>query len=93
MTHVLRFSMPVYWGCSTNKDLCPLFSGNFSQRHVDIGVGTGYFLAVAMQDARREPKDQHVTLVDLSEHSLTAARTRVLSRHPDVDVRCILANA
>ncbi|KAG5769798.1 hypothetical protein H9Q69_005902 [Fusarium xylarioides] len=92
-TYVLRFSMPVYWGCSTKKDLRLLFSGNFSQRHVDIGVGTGYFLAAAMQDAHREPKDQHVTLVDFSEHSLTAARTRVLSRHPDVDVRCILANA
>ncbi|TXC02928.1 hypothetical protein FocTR4_00014872 [Fusarium oxysporum f. sp. cubense] len=40
-TYVLRFSMPVYWGCSTNNDLRPLFSGNFSKRHVDIGVGTG----------------------------------------------------
>ncbi|KAJ0142798.1 hypothetical protein HZ326_14367 [Fusarium oxysporum f. sp. albedinis] len=55
-TYVLRFSMPVYWGCSTNNDLRPLFSGNFSKRHVDIGVGIGYFLAEAMRDAHREPK-------------------------------------
>ncbi|ENH73394.1 hypothetical protein FOC1_g10008880 [Fusarium oxysporum f. sp. cubense race 1] len=87
-TYVLRFSMPVYWGCSTNNGLRPLFSGNFSKRHVDIGVGTGYCLAEAMRDAHREPKDQHVTLVDFSEHSLTAARKRVLSRYLDVDVRC-----
>ncbi|KAF5546054.1 methyltransferase [Fusarium phyllophilum] len=91
--YVLRFSMPVYWGCSTKKDLCPLFSDSFSKRHVDIGVGTGHFLAEAIQDARRDPRDQHVTLVDFSEHSLAAARERVQSRHPDVDMRCILANA
>lgn len=48
--------MPVYWGSSTNNDLRPLFSGNFSKRHVDIGVGIGYFLAEAMRDAHREPK-------------------------------------
>ncbi|KAK2687636.1 hypothetical protein QWA68_013498 [Fusarium oxysporum] len=47
-TYVLRLSMPVYWGFSTNNDLRPLFSGNFSKRHVNIGVGTGYFLAEAM---------------------------------------------
>ncbi|KAF5630118.1 methyltransferase [Fusarium sp. NRRL 52700] len=91
--YVLRFSMPVYWGCSTKKDLLPLFSDNFSKRHVDIGVGTGYFLVEAIQDARRDPGDQHVTLVDLSEHSLATARERVQSRHPEVDIRCILANA
>ncbi|KAH7154542.1 S-adenosyl-L-methionine-dependent methyltransferase [Fusarium sp. MPI-SDFR-AT-0072] len=92
-TYVLRFSMPVYWGCSTKKSLRPLFSRNFSKTHVDIGVGTGYFPAEAMQDAHLVPKDLHVTLVDFSEHFLTAARKRVLSRDPDVDVRCILANA
>ncbi|KAF5553597.1 methyltransferase [Fusarium napiforme] len=91
--YVLRFSVPIYWGCSTKKDLRPLFSDNFSKKHIDIGVGTGYFLAEAIQDARRDPRDQHVTLVDFSEHSLAAARERVLSRLPDVDMRCILANA
>ncbi|KAM5350061.1 hypothetical protein ACJ41O_006566 [Fusarium nematophilum] len=91
--YVIRISAPLIWRCSVQKYLRPLFTENFSKRHVDIGVGNGYFPAKAIKDLGREPKDQHLTLVDLSLASLTAARQGILSRHPGIDIRSIHADA
>ncbi|KAF5022680.1 hypothetical protein F66182_5228 [Fusarium sp. NRRL 66182] len=91
--YVIRVSAPLIWRCSPQKYLRPLFSDNFSKRHVDIGVGNGYFPTKAIKDIGRNPKDQHLTLVDLSEHSLASARQRVLAQYPETDVRCVLADA
>ncbi|KAF4445616.1 methyltransferase protein [Fusarium austroafricanum] len=90
---ILRISVPFIWRYSTQKQLRPLFSDNFSKRHIDIGVGTGYFPTKAMGDVARNPKDQHLTLVDLSEHALAAARQRVQSKYPEVHVECVHADA
>ncbi|PNP76054.1 hypothetical protein FNYG_10612 [Fusarium nygamai] len=90
---ILRISVPFIWRCSAQNNLRPLFSNNFSKRHVDIGVGTGYFPRRAIKDLGRDPKDQHLTLVDLSEHSLATARQRVLSKYPEVQVDCVHADA
>jgi ubiquinone/menaquinone biosynthesis C-methylase UbiE len=91
--YVIRFSLPFLWGCSAQKHLGPLLSKNFSQRHLDIGVGDGYFPIRALKDACRKPESQQLTLVDLSEHSLADTKRRVLSHYPEVDVRCVLADA
>lgn len=91
--YVIRISLPLIWGCSAKKHLGPLFSKNFSKRHLDIGVGDGYFPTRALKEAGRKPECQHLTLVDLSEHSLAATKRRILSRYPEVDIRCILADA
>ncbi|KAF4502400.1 Methyltransferase [Fusarium agapanthi] len=90
---ILRISVPFIWRCSAQNNLRPLFSTNFSKRHVDIGVGTGYFPRRAIKDLGRDPKDQHLTLVDLSEQSLATARQRVLSKYPEVQVDCVHADA
>ncbi|KAF5642186.1 methyltransferase [Fusarium sp. NRRL 25303] len=90
---ILRISVPFIWRCSAQNNLRPLFSSNFSKRHVDIGVGTGYFPRRAIGDLGRDPKDQHLTLVDLSENSLATARQRVLSKYPEVQVDCVHADA
>ncbi|SPJ82572.1 uncharacterized protein FTOL_09977 [Fusarium torulosum] len=90
---VIRISLPLLWGCSAQKHLGPLFSKNFSKRHLDIGVGDGYFPTRALKDAAREPESQHLTLVDFSEQCLAATKRRVLSHYPEVDIRCVLADA
>ncbi|KAH7195358.1 S-adenosyl-L-methionine-dependent methyltransferase [Fusarium oxysporum] len=90
---ILRVSVPFIWRCSAQKNLRPLFSNNFSKRHVDIGVGTGYFPRRAIKDVGRDPKDQHLTLVDLSEGSLSTARQRVLSKYPQVQIDCVHTDA
>lgn len=91
--YVIRVSAPLIWRCSVQKHLRPLFSENFSKRHVDIGVGNGYFPIKALQDQGRNAKDQHLTLVDLSLASLNAAKQGILSRHPEIDIRTVHADA
>ncbi|KAF4946647.1 hypothetical protein FGADI_11036 [Fusarium gaditjirri] len=88
-----RISVPFIWRCSTKNILRPLFSNNFSRRHVDIGVGTGYFPRRAIKDTARDPKDQHLALVDMSEYALVTARRRVLSKYPEAQVSCVQADA
>jgi hypothetical protein len=40
---VIRISDPLVWRCPTQLVLLPFFTDNFSKRHMDIGVGNGYF--------------------------------------------------
>jgi ubiquinone/menaquinone biosynthesis C-methylase UbiE len=70
-----------------------LFSSNFSKKHIDIGVGTGYYPTKALSDTKRQPEDQHLILVDLSQNSLKRASQRVASKYPAVEIRCVNANA
>ncbi|KAJ4319453.1 hypothetical protein N0V84_006356 [Fusarium piperis] len=91
--YVIRVSAPLIWRCSVQKNLRPLFSQNFSKKHVDIGVGNGYFPIRALRDLGRKAKDQHLTLVDLSLASLNAAKQAILSRYPEIDIRSVHADA
>ncbi len=60
------------WRCPTRR-LQALYDRNVAARHLDVGVGTGYFL-----DKSRWPvKCPAITLVDLNEHSLKAAADRI----------------
>ncbi|KAF4337771.1 Methyltransferase [Fusarium beomiforme] len=81
------------YGAVLPRSVFAPYSPTISQRHVDIGVGTGYFPTKAIQDIGRNPKNQYLALVDLSEHSLATARKRVLLKHPEVQVDCVLADA
>lgn len=92
---VIRFSNPLVWRCPTQKFLLPFFIENFSKRHLDIGVGNGYFPTTALTAMQKEGQrdQQQLTLVDLSPHSLEAAKQRILSQHPKVEIRCVLADA
>jgi hypothetical protein len=68
---VLGLSTPLVWGCKLAK-LRRLYDENVSERHCDIGVGTGYFL-----DKARWPEGPAITLVDLNANSLAAAADRI----------------
>jgi hypothetical protein len=81
---VLGFSNRLLWRCPT-PHLRALYDRNASARHIDIGVGTGYFLDKAKWPAA----DPAITLVDLNPNSLNAAAKRIGRFAP----RTVLANA
>ncbi|TDZ29598.1 N-methyltransferase vrtF [Colletotrichum spinosum] len=90
--YVLGFNMRYMWGCPTNDVLVPFFSENFSRNHLDCGVATGFFPAVALARPFRAAARQHLTLLDLTAPPLAATRARVLSVAPAADVRCVEAD-
>ncbi|MCG8619919.1 MAG: class I SAM-dependent methyltransferase [Desulfobacterales bacterium] len=70
---VMRFEIPFVFKCPLKK-LTDLFDENLTDRHLDVGVGTGFFL-----DKCRFPvNNPTVHLMDLNRNSLekTAARIR-----------------
>lgn len=68
---VLGISNRFAWHCPTRQVLQPFFDRNVGARHLDVGVGTGYYLANA-----NLPETTHVTLLDLNSSSLDAAKQR-----------------
>jgi len=74
---VLGFSNSVVWRCPTRLIL-DHYNAHVSDRHLDVGVGTGYFLDHCIFPAR----DPALTLMDLNPHSLTMATRRVRRYHP-----------
>jgi SAM-dependent methyltransferase len=81
---VLGFSNRFLWRCPTPR-LLELYRRNVGAQHLDIGVGTGYFL-----DKTAWPVAQpEITLMDLNPHSLEAAARRIARYRP----RAIIGNA
>jgi hypothetical protein len=72
--------------------LLPFFADNFSHRHMDIGVATGWFPAAVLSRPIRNQEKHRLTLVDFNETSLNATRARVLSVAPHTDVDCAQAD-
>ncbi|KAI0405644.1 methyltransferase domain-containing protein [Xylaria palmicola] len=89
---VLRFNLRYMWRCRTDTVLEPFFSENFSRRHLDVGVATGYFLAAALSRPFRAQARQSIALADLNPNPLVAARARVLSRAPSATVDIVVAD-
>lgn len=69
---VLGISNSYIWRCSTKQILLPFFAARQSSHHLDIGVGTGYYLAET-----RTSTTANITLCDLNHDSLQAAKTRL----------------
>ncbi|KAF9875151.1 methyltransferase domain protein [Colletotrichum karsti] len=90
--YVLGFNMRYMWGCPTDDILLPFFSENFSRNHLDVGVATGYFPAVALARPFRTNSKQRLTLVDLTAPPLNATKTRVLSVTSATEVNCVEAD-
>ncbi|MFH7906761.1 class I SAM-dependent methyltransferase [Enterobacter cloacae] len=67
---VLRVSNRYAWKCSTERHLIPHFRNNIKNNHLDVGVGTGYYLTFA-------PDFCNISLLDLNTSSLEAANARV----------------
>lgn len=76
---VLGFSNRLLWRCPT-RELRRLYDRNVSSRHLDIGVGTGYFLDKAAWPVAQPA----ITLVDLNENSLAFAAERIKRYAPQI---------
>lgn len=72
---VLGLSNRFAWQCSTRKVLLPFFREHAGKRHLDVGVGTGFYPAKA-----RTSGSSQFTLVDLNRDSLDAAQRRLSRR-------------
>lgn len=66
---VLNISNQFAWKCPTDEYLLPHFLHNLGNKHLDIGVGTGFYLT-------HTPKECAISLMDLNQASLDAASAR-----------------
>lgn len=96
---VLGISNGYAWRCPTSSILLPFFKANFSSNHLDVGVGTGYFLAEAVLDQAAAPSadqydTQQITLVDLNPNCLSTAAARIKAAQPGLaPARTVAADA
>ncbi|HBK0938208.1 TPA: methyltransferase, partial [Escherichia coli] len=60
---VLGVSNWLAWGCPTKEHLLPHFLEHLGNNHLDIGVGTGFYLT-------HVPESSLISLMDLNEASL-----------------------
>jgi SAM-dependent methyltransferase len=82
---VLGLSNHIMWRCPT-IELRGLYDRNISARHLDVGVGTGYFL----DKARWPVSNPAITLVDLNTNSLDFAAKRIRRYEPQTVVANLL---
>ena len=81
---VLGFSNSFVWQCATHV-LLDFYNEHISDYHLDIGVGTGYFL-----DRCRFPSTApKIALFDLNPHSLAKSAKRLRRYNPS----CYMGNA
>jgi hypothetical protein len=81
---VLGFSNSFVWQCSSHV-LVDFYNQHISNKHLDIGVGTGYFL-----DRCRFPSNApKIALFDLNRHSLAKSAKRLRRYNPS----CYMGNA
>jgi SAM-dependent methyltransferase len=73
---VLGFFGPMVWRCPTGR-LVAHYTRHVGRRHLDVGPGTGYFLAHA-----RLPAGARVLLLDPNPHVLVHAAARLTHLHP-----------
>jgi len=76
---VLGISNQWIWKCPTNQ-LLNHYYRHISDHHLDVGVGTGYFL-----DRCKFPTDSpSITLLDLNADSLAATAARIARYRPQI---------
>lgn len=76
---VLGLLTRLLWRCPASQGI-QLYNENVSANHLDVGVGTGYFL----EHCRFPTEKPRVALLDLSQSSLTVAARRLKRYEPKV---------
>lgn len=78
---VLQISNRFAWRCPTRTALLPFYERHLGRKHLDVGVGTGYYLAHC-KGANRSS----ITLMDINVASLQAASRRIRALKPQTIV-------
>jgi ubiquinone/menaquinone biosynthesis C-methylase UbiE len=81
----LGYQCRFYWGCPAHYML-ELYNQHVSANHLDIGVGTGYF----MDKCKFPGTSIRLALMDLNANSLRAASKRLIRYKPEVYQRNVL---
>jgi len=76
---VLRVSSLLVWRCSSRRVLAH-YQTNISDNHLDVGVGTGYFL----DRAKYSSPTPRLGLLDLNGNSLTHTARRLIRYSPEI---------
>lgn len=76
---VLQLSNSYIWRCPTSL-LLSQYNQFITANHLDVGVGTGYFLAHC-QFPTNQPR---IALMDLNSNSLTYAAKKIASYQPEI---------
>lgn len=82
---VLGISNRFIWRCPTQR-LVGLYDKHITGNHLDVGVGTGYFL----DHCRFPSQTPRVALMDLNQNTLDFASQRVARYKPETYVRNVL---
>lgn len=78
---VLGLSNRLAWRCATARQLA-FFDAHFSDNHLDVGVGSGYYTA----NCRYPGQPQRLALMDLNPDCLAFAKARMARRGIDVSL-------
>jgi SAM-dependent methyltransferase len=76
---VLRGLCPWVWGCP-NERIFTAYHQHLSNNHLEVGVGTGYFL----DHARFSTAAPRIALLDLNTHCLARTARRISRYHPEI---------
>lgn len=82
---VLQFSNSFVWQCSSQV-LLDFYNQHISDKHLDIGVGTGYFL----NKCRFPSPTPEIALFDLNPHSLAKSAKRLRRYNPSCHMGNVL---
>jgi SAM-dependent methyltransferase len=74
---VLGLTNSFGWRCPTDSVLLPLFQANAGPRHMDVGVGSGYFPTAMHQREGHSGWPKKLVLVDLNPICLEQVSSRV----------------
>lgn len=89
---VLWFSNTYAWQCPTSTVLLPLYRSAVGKRHLDVGVGSGYYPSKALVDS----PCTELTLADLNMASLEASKRGIeaaLHANNTVKISTLVADA
>ncbi|ETS02531.1 S-adenosyl-L-methionine dependent methyltransferase [Trichoderma reesei RUT C-30] len=101
---VLSISNSYAWHCSTTAVQLPLFQSSLGRRHLDVGVGTGYYPAHALKSSSTNNTStndkttttttpcREIVLLDLNPHTLDLAAARIAAAQPAVKIRSVVAD-
>lgn len=76
---VTKFSNRFAWRCP-RQNLLDFFNTYITANHLDIGVGTGYFL----EKLHLIPRNQRIALLDLNKDCLAYAQKKLQKFHPEI---------